>query len=160
MGNGKSIQIWSEDWLPSNSYPRILFPTQPPWEGPKVSDLIVKDLGEWNSAVVRQLFSVVEADLILSIPLSKRLLGDRMVWSGTRNGNFSINSTYHSIRELGNINKVECSDASGMKRLWKSIWNLNLPNKIRSFSWRAGREALATKSNLKKRQITKNDICT
>ena len=38
-----------------------------------MSELIVEDLGEWNSAVVRQLFSVVEVDLILSIPLSKRL---------------------------------------------------------------------------------------
>ena len=159
VGNGKSIQIWFEDWLPSNSYPKILSTAHPPWEGTKVSTLIVEDLGEWNSEVVRQLFSVEEVDMILSIPLSKRLLEDRMVWSGTRNGKFSVSSAYHSIRELGNINKVECSDASGMKQLWKSIWNLNLPNKIRSFAWRACREALATKSNLKKRQITKDDIC-
>ena len=120
-----------------------------------MSDLIVEDLREWNSVVVRQLFSNEEADLVLSIPLSQRLPGDRMVWNGTRNGNFSVSSAYHSIRELGNISKVQCSDVSRMKQLWKSIWNLKLPNKIRSFAWRACREALATKSNLKKRQITR-----
>ena len=160
MGNGKSIQICSEDWLPSKSYPQILFPIQAPWESVKVSDLIVEDLGECNSALVRQLFCPKEENLVLSIPLSQRLPVDRVVWGGTRNGKFSISSAYHGIRELENISREECSDGSGMKQLWKSIWNLKLPNKIRSFAWRACREALATKSNLKKRQITKDDICT
>ena len=45
VGNGKSIQIWFEDWLPSNSYPKILSTAHPPWEGTKVSTLIVEDLG-------------------------------------------------------------------------------------------------------------------
>lgn len=52
------------------------------------------------------------------------------------------------------------SDRSGMKQVWKCIYDLKLPNKIQSFAWRAYREALATKSNLKNRQITKDDIYT
>ena len=85
---------------------------------------------------------------------------DRIVWNGTSKGNFSICSAYHNIRELGKNSKEDCSDDSGMKHLWKSIWNLQLPNKIRSFVWRVCRKALATKSNLEKRQITKDDICS
>ena len=46
-----------------------------------------------------------------------------------------------------------------MKLVWKSIWNLNLPNKIQNFAWRACREDLATKSNLLKRHITQDDLC-
>ena len=110
--------------------------------------------------MIRQLFSSEEADLILSIPLSQSLLVDRIVWNGTSKGNFSVCSAYHSIREMGKNSKEECSDDLEMKLLWKSIWNLQLPNKIRSFVWSACHEPLATKSNLKKRQITKDDICS
>ena len=57
--------------------------------------------------MVRQLFSSEEADLILTIPLSLRLPVDRIVWSGTRNGKFSIGSAYNSIREMGDNNERE-----------------------------------------------------
>ena len=160
VGNGRNIQIWTDDWLPSKSYPRILSPPQPPWENAKVSDLIDEVAGAWNNAMVRQLFSSEEADLVLSIPISQSLPVDRIVWNGTSKGKFSVSSAYHSIRELGKNSKEECSDDSKMKHLWKSIWKLKLPNKIRSFVWRACREALATKANLKKRQITKDDLCS
>ncbi|XP_075654786.1 uncharacterized protein LOC142624952 [Castanea sativa] len=81
------------------------------------------------------------------------------MWKGIKNGKFSANSAYNSIREMGNNNGEDCSDDSGMKRVWKCIRNLKLPNKIQSFAWRACCKALATKSNLKKRKITKDDIC-
>ena len=71
-----------------------------------------------------------------------------------------MSSAYHDIWELENISREKCSDGSGMKQLWKSIWNLKLPNKIQSFAWRACCKALETKSNLKKRQITKDVIFT
>ena len=126
----------------------------------KVSDLINEATRAWNNAMVRQLFSSEEADLVLSIPLSQSLPMDRIVWNGTSKGKFSVCSAYHSIREMGKNIKEECSDDSEMKHLWKSIWKLKLPNKIRSFMWRACREALATKANLKKRKITKDDLCS
>ena len=87
---------------------------------------------------------------------------DRIVWSCTKNGKFSVSSAYHSIREMGNGSGGGggTSDRSGMKQVWKCIYDLKLPNKIQSFAWRAYREALATKSNLKNRQITKDDIYT
>ena len=57
--------------------------------------------------MVRQLFSSEEVDLILTIPLSLRLPVDRIVWSGTRNGKFSICSAYNSIREMRDNNERE-----------------------------------------------------
>ena len=77
----------------------------------------MEDRGEWNLAVVRHLFNPVEADLVMSIPLSQRLPVDRVVWGGTRNGKFSVCSAYHSTCATENSNKEECSDASEMKKL-------------------------------------------
>lgn len=159
VGNGKSIQIGNDSWLPSKAYPRVLSPLPDSWASAKVSDLIVEEAGEWNSTVIGQLFNTEEVDLILSIPLIRRLPVDRIMWRGTKNGRFSASNAYHSIREMGNNSEEDCSDGSGMKRVWKCIWNLHLPTKIRYFAWRAYREALATKSNLKKKKITEDDFC-
>lgn len=99
VGNGKSIQIGKDSWLPSKSSSRVLSPLSDSWAREKVSCLIDEDLGCWNSILVRQLFCPKEADVVLGIPLSLRLPVDRIVWRGTKNGNFSVNSAYHSIRE-------------------------------------------------------------
>ena len=53
VGNGKSIQIGKDSWFPSKSYTRILSPLTDSWASAKVNDLIVEELGEWNSVVVR-----------------------------------------------------------------------------------------------------------
>ena len=34
-----------------------------------------------------------------------------------------------------------------------------MPNKVRNFTWRACKDILATKMNLRKRHITSNDLC-
>ena len=48
---------------------------------------------------------------------------------------------------------------SQRKRVWKCIWQLNLPHKLRHFAWKARRNILATKDNLKRRKIVVDDEC-
>ena len=43
VGNGESIGVWLDAWLPYNDHPRILSPTVDGFEEAKVADLI--DLG-------------------------------------------------------------------------------------------------------------------
>lgn len=134
VGNGKSIHIWSDNWLPSISHPRVPSLVQASGAIAKVSDLIADGSGEWNSIVVRQVFCAEEANLILSIPLSIRLPMDQVVWGGTKNGKFIVSSAYHSIREMGSCSRGESSDRSCMKQVWKCIWALKLPNKVQCLS--------------------------
>lgn len=51
------------------------------------------------------------------------------------------------------------SDSSKMTNLWKSIWNLNCPNKIKHFMWRACKNILPTNYCLKKRKVSSSDGC-
>nr|XP_023881758.1 uncharacterized protein LOC111994135 [Quercus suber] len=49
-----------------------------------------------------------------------------------------------------------------MKALWKSIWKLHCPKKIRKFIWRAGKDILPTKTKLKDCKIpveVECDLC-
>ena len=42
---------------------------------------------------------------------------------------------------------------------WKSLWYLNVPNKIKSFAWRASRNILSTKAILCPRKVLDNPEC-
>ena len=43
--------------------------------------------------------------------------------------------------------------------VWKLIWGLSVPNKVRNFLWRACRDALLVKRNLQKQKILQSDCC-
>ena len=54
---------------------------------------------------------------------------------------------------------ASCSSPSELRRVWKGLWGMNIPNKVKQFAWRACRNILATKENLCKRNITKDGLC-
>ena len=101
-----------------------------------------------------------EAEAVKSIPLSVRSLPGKLVWAETANGKFTVKSAYHlavRISSLGTRGSV--SDCSLLRRFWKSLWRLPIPHKVKHFAWRAYREALPTKVNLKKRKVLANESC-
>ena len=53
----------------------------------------------------------------------------------------------------GRADGGECSDRTSLRALWKLIWNLNCPNKVKHFMWRACKNILPTKCKLRARGI-------
>ena len=51
------------------------------------------------------------------------------------------------------------SDLSLTKKVWRGIWNLRIPNRVKSLLWRVGSKALPTRVNLRKRKILTDDSC-
>ena len=47
-----------------------------------------------------------------------------------------------------------------MKKLWKGIWNLKVPNRVKNLISKAASDSLPLKSNLSKRQIPIDTTCT
>ena len=97
VGNGESIDIWCDKWLPG---PGINFiPYAPP--GPSfswVSDLIDSESRSWNLGLVRSLFHTNEANTILSMPISYRLPKDSLFWKFSKNGDYEVKSGYFVAR--------------------------------------------------------------
>ena len=105
-----------------------------------------------------------EANVILGIPLSLRLPRDSLIWAWTPKGMFTVNSAYKVAQSLlreayPKLERGECSHTAGMKNLWKQIWGLNCPNKVRIFMWRACSNILPTKLLLRARGIGRDDVC-
>ena len=80
VGNGESILLWSDKWLPSPASQKVLSPTSHilPNDA-KVSALIDLEKKEWNEQLVRHVLGAEEADLVLGIPLSMNLPPDRCI---------------------------------------------------------------------------------
>ena len=105
---------------------------------PMVLSLINPMTKWWNVDLIRTTFLVFEAETILKIPLSRTLPEDKIIWIGNRRGEFSVKSAYHIA--YGLIEANDCGESSSgdpCKPLWKRLWLLNLPAKIKVLAWRA-----------------------
>ena len=71
----------------------------------EVGALIDKDRACWNEITVNLLFFPHGALSILKIPISKRLLDDKLLIACHKNGTFNIKSSYHLV-ERENLKKV------------------------------------------------------
>ncbi|XP_075654821.1 uncharacterized protein LOC142624991 [Castanea sativa] len=124
-----------------------------------VCELINKGTREWNINNLNSWFLPEDREAILGIPLSSSNTPDRLVWAENRSGKFTDKSAYALALEEKVLNtRADCLDESARRILWKTIWQLKIPQKIKHFAWKAARDILATKYNLAKRKITPNGI--
>lgn len=85
--------------------------------------------------------------------------GDKLVWVGTKTGDYSVRSGYHMAKENSAIAEGSTSNPSQLKHLWRMVWNLKGPRAVKMFLWKACSNILPTKSNLFKRGIVKDQFC-
>ena len=109
--------------------------------------------------MVCQFLSPNDALAIMSIPLSSQLPRDRLVWAYIPKGNFTIPNTYKVTLSLATTSIGEASSNQNRKNFQKTIWGLNVPNKIKSFAWQASKNIQPTKSNLCRRKVLDNPTC-
>ena len=99
-----------------------------------VSSLIDEDTRRWKADSVKALFLPFEAETILHIPLSYSLPDDKIVWVGNKQGVFSVKSAYHlAIPIVDKVERSESSNGDHRTLLWKNMWQLKIPPKVRIF---------------------------
>ena len=160
----ESIKIWDDAWIPSTVTRRIFSPKPAMEFGESVANLIAHNKAEWNGDLVRSIFLPREGETILSILISSMNPTDSQVWAKTPNGIFSVKSAYKvAVRHLEVLKGIEgrpgCFNTSKMETIWKLIWSLKCPNKVKHFLWCACKNALPTKQCLMHRKVVKEDKC-
>ena len=63
-------------------------------------------------------------------------------------GNFAVRSACKIALLSSSDSRPENSSNGNHSQFWKNLWRLNVPNKIKSFAWRASCNILPTKENL------------
>lgn len=141
VGRGDNINIWSNPWIPS-------IPSLKVWSEPnlvgcplKLSELIDHEECKWKQDVLHHCFNNMENMAIKRIPIAEGRNEDIISWHYTKNGVFTVKSAYH-LCKLEDFDRGSSSYAI-RKSVWKSIWQLNLPQKIKNFAWRVMHNGLA-----------------
>ena len=130
----------------------------PGFEDGRVSDLINPGTKTWDANLVHGLLSPEEAALVLNIPLSRAIVEDKIIWPFTPSGNYTVNSGSKFLAKLNSL-WFHAGNLQQQNEVWKLIWGLNVPNKVRNFMWRACKEAILAKHNLLRRKILNEDRC-
>jgi hypothetical protein len=97
--------------------------------------------------------------VIGSIPPSPNLSPNHLIWLGTKNENFSVRSAYHLGLEIIKRGRGQTSQVEKGTDVWRSLWNLQVPNPIKMFLWRACNDILLTRKNLLRRRVIVDGKC-
>lgn len=155
VGMGNQVRVWRDKWIPRLSTYKVITPEKPSLKDALVYELINWETKEWDRDKIDQWFLPKDRDEILSIPLSTTSNRDRLIWVENRSGKFFIKSAYIlALEEQKQSAVADYSNGAARRRLWKTIWTLNIPQKIK-----ASRDILALKQNLAKRKITEDRVC-
>ena len=66
VGDGQSFKAWSEAWLSATSQEQPTGPASKSGSSLMVTDLLQPSGGDWNRAVVHQLFPLEESKILTS----------------------------------------------------------------------------------------------
>lgn len=159
VGNGANIAVWSDSWLPGNS--TIGEPLQSHLYDPDlmVNELIDMDYGGWSVQKIRNMFSDETSRKILSIPLSITMPQDKLFWWPSKYGEYSVKTGY-LLGRLGRDQMCLLTSRDVNSEVWRTVWGLDCPPKLRHFIWRACKGSLAVKENLFRRHIAQDAMCS
>ena len=84
---------------------------------------------------------------------------DILVWKEFRSQCFSVKTAYQVALRIRQQQRVEHSGMMVDRGIWRKLWRLNVPPKMRMFVWRACLNILPTRDNLHRRKININPRC-
>jgi ribonuclease HI len=128
----------------------------------KVAELIDTSTGTWDAELLRSLFLEVDVKRILEIPINVQGFDDFIAWNYKKNGRYSVKSGYHLQwrHTFGpRANQLALPGTSALNPVWKTVWQLKLPSKIKIFLWRALHGVIPLKSILANRHVGTSGQC-
>lgn len=159
VGDGTSINIWGDRWIPSPSTYAIQTPIWILDSEAKVSSLTDPVTNWWNIPLINEALHAEEAIVVCNIPICLQRQKDRLVWVGTKNGDFTVRSAYHIAKNRIEANHGSSSIPVGGSNIWKIVWNMKVPAATKMFLSKACNNILPTKLNLHKKGVTENSLC-
>lgn len=164
IGDGSSVWIWEDPWIPAGLSRRLRTPRGNTLLT-KVSELIDPVTSSWDVQLVKDLFWEEDVVNILAIPMHTER-DDIVAWHFDTKGCFSIKSAYHVLEDRAeNMRVRQRGEASSIannpprEMASKKIWKVPAVPKIRQFLWRVAHNSLAFKLNISRRGVKLDTRC-
>lgn len=159
VGDGASIDIWKDAWIPGIKGGRLTGrPLDTDCNASLVKDLIVD--GSWFLDEILQWISPADTEAILVIPISGSGRSDRLMWSPNKNGKYYVSSGYAvAFSDKDSVCTVATCSSTVPNNLWKALWNLKVPPKVKNFLWKACNAAVPTNGALFRRRCKVSAGC-
>jgi hypothetical protein len=154
VSRNSAAPIWSSNWVPTipSFKPGPKFPLNKHLPALLVRDLIDPNLAIWKTSAIHNLFDSISAIEILKIRISDEI-GTDYLWTPSTTGKFTVSSAYRFISEVSSNNAA----SSNSPQFWKSLWKLNLNDRLRLFLWKIAWNILPTKERLSQIHITTDE---
>lgn len=94
VGDGKSINVWSDRWLPKPYFFMRHRCDYVMLDKLRVEMLIANENGLWNKEVISYFLGEEMVHIISGRSLSKMSLEDKLIWEAFVNDKFSVRSAY------------------------------------------------------------------
>ncbi|XP_075663092.1 uncharacterized protein LOC142632603 [Castanea sativa] len=160
VGNCTLIQIYHDNWLLDPYNKRMVSPRNFLGNDAQESVLIDNEHRCWLREAIDNIFLPHEAVAIKSIPLSLRVCEEKLFWPHSPNGKYPVKSAYRVLMEEELKETPSPSDLTPTKRIWKGIWSLRVPNRVKTLLCKAGTDSLPSKANLMKQRVANDDLCS
>jgi hypothetical protein len=149
-----SSPIWTSNWIPTipSFKPHPKFPLNRNFPSLQIMDLINPDSLSWKVSSLHALFDSTSASEILKIRISTDPT-PQFIWTPSTSGSFSTSSLYSLITASSP------TSSSVSSPFWKSIWKLNLNDRLRLFLWKIAWNILPTKEHLGLLFPISNSLC-
>ncbi|MBA0880329.1 hypothetical protein Goshw_001945 [Gossypium schwendimanii] len=124
----------------------------------KVAELIDTNSRLWKKELIESTFSEEVADRILRIPLAAEPHDDLQAWNGEPSGEYTVRSAYKLLQSL-DVDPRAYELQTEYRGLYKKLWLLNLPSKIKITVWKVTWNYLPLRANMQQRRLTNITFC-
>nr|POE84412.1 hypothetical protein CFP56_44500 [Quercus suber] len=151
--------------MPSLENTRLQSPLPESLIGAHVANLINPMTQQWDLSLLNNLFLPHEVTSIISIPLCKNRVANKIFWPLNQSGLYTVKSGYQFLmdeQKNSSADDLQFGQANVMplgQAEWKKIWSLSIPNKVCNFVWRACKTSIPVKKNLVRRKVLNANIC-
>jgi hypothetical protein len=160
IGDGMTVIIWRDNWLPREVGLKITSERKSS-RLIKVKSLIGADR-KWNQDLVEKTFLPHDAAHILDIKIPAHSCKDMPAWNYEKSRIFSVRSAYklaYNLAHAGSTSQGNSATRYPNRSLCKGVWSAPVPNKVKIFGWRLASNNLATQENKWRRTLETQNIC-
>jgi hypothetical protein len=133
IGDGESVWIWKDKWLLPPLTTLFHSPHHRLEANSKVSALIDRTSGWWNTQLLQANFREDEITRICCICPSPSQAPDTLIWKGTSHGQFTVRSAYFLERNRQSQSRGESSGAREEEAFWQELWKVEAPAVVKKF---------------------------